>query len=428
MSKKQTIVRSGFLLFLVSWLLLLMPEAVTAQVQAGEKIKVTGKVLDKAGEPVIGGTVVQKGTTIGVSTDIQGNFSIELPRDAVIVISYLGFASQELAATTQPLTIILEEDSKILDEVIVIGYGTTTRRRTVGAVDQVKAEAIADRSVANLTQALQGTSPGLVIQQRNFDPNEQKLNINVRGVGTMNNNTPLIVIDGLISDAGSFDKLNPNDIESVSILKDAGSAAIYGSRGANGVLLLTTKKGQKNQTPVVSLSMMMGMQHPEYLFKKVEGYQNATLKNIALVNAGRTPEFTAAQIRDLYENGNGEQFQNTILQNALQQNYNVSISGGGNNSTYMISAGFYDQNSNYVGPDYGVQRLNLRSNLTTEYKRLKFSALIGYAHEYSKTNTAGTGNIAADVTRIPSYYYYKQQDPETGKYLVNDILTQFTAL
>jgi TonB-linked SusC/RagA family outer membrane protein len=428
MSKKQTIVRSGFLWLLASLLLLLTPEMLTAQVQAGAKIKVTGKVLDKAGEPVTGGTVLQKGTTTAVFTDIQGNFSIDVPRDAVIVFSYLGYASQEVAATEQPLSIVLEEESKLLDEVVVIAYGTVLRSAVVGAVDQVKSEAIADRSVSNLTQALQGTSPGLIIQQRNNNPNDQKLNINIRGVGTMNNNTPLIVIDGLVTDAGSFDKLNPNDIESVSVLKDAGSAAIYGSRSANGVLLVTTKKGQKKQAPTVSFTTMVGMQHPEYLFKKVEGYQNATLKNIALVNAGRTPEFTAAQIRDLYENGNGEQFQNTILKNALQQTHNVSISGGGDNTTYMVSAGLYDQQSNYVGPGYGVQRMNFRTNLSTEYKRLKFNALIGYTHENNKSNTAGDGNIAADVTRIPSYYYYTQQDPETGKYLVNDILTQFTAL
>jgi TonB-linked SusC/RagA family outer membrane protein len=427
MRKKQTIVWSSFLWLLVSALLLLTPGTLAAQGQAGEKIKVSGRVLDKAGEPVIGCSVVQKGTTIGAFTDIEGTFSMEVPRGAVIVVSYLGFVPQEVAATEQPLTIILEEDSKVLDEVIVIGYGTTTRRRTVGAVDQVKAEAIADRSVSNLTQALQGTSPGLVIQQRNFDPNDQKLNINIRGVGTMNNNTPLIVIDGLVSDAGSFNKLNPNDIESVSILKDAGSAAIYGSRGANGVLLITTKMGQKNHAPVVNLTMMMGMQQPEYLFKKVEGYQNAALKNMALVNAGRMPEFTAAQIRDLYENGNGEQFQNTILKNALQQNYNISVSGGGNNSTYMVSAGFYDQQSNYVGSGYGVQRMNFRTNMTAEYKRLKITALVGYMHESNKS-TANGGNVAADVTRIPSYYYYNQRDPVTGRYLVNDVLTQFTAL
>jgi TonB-linked SusC/RagA family outer membrane protein len=427
-TKKQTIVWRSFLLPLVSLLLLLTPEALTAQGQSGGKIKVTGRVMDKAGEPVIGGSVIQKGTTIGVFTDVEGNFNMELSRDAVLVVSYLGFVPQEVAVTEQPMTIILEEDSKVLDEVIVIGYGTTTRRRAVGAVDQVKSEAIADRSVPNLTQALQGASPGLIIQQRNFDPNNQKMNINIRGLGTMNNNTPLIVIDGLVSDAGSFDKLNPSDVESVSILKDAGSAAIYGSRSANGVLLITTKKGQKNQAPVVNLTMMMGMQQPEYLFKKVEGYQNATLKNIALVNAGKTPEFTAAQIRDLYENGNGEQFQNTILKNALQQNYNVSISGGGENTTYMVSAGFYDQQSNYVGPGYGIQRMNFRTNLTTEYKRLKLTALIGYTHEDNKSTTADGGNIAADVTRIPSYYYYRQQDPVTGKYLVNDALAQFTAL
>ncbi|MDR0567074.1 MAG: TonB-dependent receptor [Prevotellaceae bacterium] len=426
MSKKQTIVRSSLLLLFVSLLLVATPKALAAQV--GAKIRVTGRVLDKTGEPVVGGSVVQKGTTVAVATDPDGSFSIELPRDALIVVSYLGFASKELAVTEQPMRIVLEEEQRLLDEVIVIGYGTTTRRRTVGAVDQVKADAIADRPVANLMQALQGTSPGLIIQQRSSNPNDQQTNINIRGVGTMNNNDPLYVIDGLVSDNASFSKLNPNDIESVSILKDAGTAAIYGSRGANGVLLVTTKKGQKNHAPVVQVSTMVGWEHPEFLFKKTEGYQNATLKNVARVNAGMEPEFTAAQIRDLYENGNGEQFQNTILKDGFQQTYNVSVAGGGAHSTYMVSAGYFNQESNYVGPDYGIERINFRTNLTTEYKRLKLSTLMSYTRNNDKSTSASFGNVAADVTRIPSYYYYRQKDPATGKYLINDVLTQFTAL
>ncbi|MDR2362455.1 MAG: TonB-dependent receptor [Prevotellaceae bacterium] len=391
-----------------------------------ERITVTG-VVRLNGEPLIGATIRIQGTSRGVQTGLDGDYSIECASNDMLIFSFIGCKTVEVPVNNRTtIDVVMESDSQLLEDVIVIGYGTTTRRRTVGAVDQVKAEALADRSVANLTQALQGTSPGVIVQQRNFDPNDQRLNINIRGIGTMNNNTPLIVIDGLVSDDASFNKLNPTDIESISVLKDASTAAIYGSRGANGVLLVTTKKGQKNQAPTVVFNMMVGMQSPEYLFKKVEGYQNATLKNIALVNAGKAPEFTAAQIRDLYEHGNGEQFQNTILKNALQQNYNVSVSGGSEHSTYMISAGFYDQQSNYVGPNYGIQRINFRTNLTTEYKRLKLSALLGYTHENNTSTT--TGNIAADVTRIPSYYYYRQQDPETGKYLVNDILTQFTAL
>ena len=428
MSKKQTIVRSRLSLLLVSLLLLLTPEALAAQAHAGGKIRAAGRVLDKAGAPIIGGSVVQKGTTVAVSTGQDGSFSLEVPRDAVIVVSYLGFASREVAATDQPMSIVLEEELKSLDEVIVIGYGVTTRRRAVGAVDQVKADAIANRPVANVMQALQGASPGLVVQQRSANPNDEKTNINIRGVGTMNNNDPLYVIDGLVSDNASFSKLNPNDIESVSILKDAGTAAIYGSRGANGVLLVTTKKGQRNQAPVVQVSMMAGWEQPEFLFRKVEGYQNATLKNVARVNAGLEPEFTAAQIRDLYEHGNGEQFQNTILKNGFQQSHNISVAGGSEHSTYMVSAGYFNQESNYVGPGYGVERINFRINLTTEYRRLKLSALTSYTRNNNKSTSADFGNVAADVTRIPSYYYYRQKDPATGKYLINDVLTQFTAL
>ena len=146
----------------------------------------------------------------------------------------------------------------------------------MGAVDQIKSEAIAERSVANLTQALQGTSPSLVIQQRSSDPADNQLNINIRGIGTMNNNQPLIVIDGLVSDNSSFNKLNPSDIENVSVLKDAGTAAIYGSRAANGVLLVTTKKGKLNQAPTVELTAQVGWQQPDVLYTPVEGWQNAT--------------------------------------------------------------------------------------------------------------------------------------------------------
>ncbi|MDR1023903.1 MAG: TonB-dependent receptor [Prevotellaceae bacterium] len=421
MSNKQAAVWSRFVLLLAS-LLLLAPEALTAQVQAGEKIRAAGRVLDEAGEPVVGATVVQKGGTVGVSTDAAGNFGIELPRGAVIVINFLGFEAREVTATEQPMAVILAKGSKALDDVIVIGYGTTTRRRAVGAVDQVKTEAIANRPVANLAQALQGTSPGLIIQQRSANPNDQQTNINIRGVGTMNNNDPLIVIDGLVSDNASFSKLNPNDIESVSVLKDAGTAAIYGSRGANGVLLVSTKKGQKNQAPVVQVSTMVGWERPEFLFKKVEGYQNATLKNVALANVGKDPEFTAEQIRDLYEHGNGEQFQNTILKDGFQQTYNVSVSGGSEHSTYMVSAGYFDQESNYAGPGYGIERVNFRTNLTTEYKRLKLTALMGYTRNNDKSTSGNLGNIAANVTRIPSYYYYRSKDPETGKYLTNGVV------
>ncbi|MDR2885606.1 MAG: helix-turn-helix domain-containing protein [Rikenellaceae bacterium] len=175
--------------------------------QASSPVRVQGKVSDPGGSPLVGVTVVAAGQNSGVTTGITGEYSITCPADGVLEFSYLGYkkASVPVAGRTV-ITLSLEEDRQEIDQVIVIGYGTTTRRRATGAVDQIKADAIADRSTANLTQALQGTSPSLTIQQRSFDPNDQQLNINIRGIGTMNDNSPLIVIDGLVSDGASLNK------------------------------------------------------------------------------------------------------------------------------------------------------------------------------------------------------------------------------
>lgn len=208
---------------------------------------VRGIVKDVSGEPLIGVNVMIKGkTNTGTITDMDGRFSVNCENRNILVFSYIGYVTQEVTVNgNSSLNIVLKEDSKQLDEVIVIGYGTTTRKSVVGAVDQVKSSMIEDRPVANMTQALQGASPNLIIQQRSFNPNDNTTNINIRGISTTNNNDPLIVIDGLVADAGSLNKLNPQDIDNISVLKDAGTAAIYGSRSSNGVLLINTKKGQR---------------------------------------------------------------------------------------------------------------------------------------------------------------------------------------
>ncbi len=395
--------------------------------QAPSPIRVQGKVSDASGNPLSGVAIVAVGLNTGATSGNAGEYSIACPSDAVLEFSYLGYKKEIVPVSGRTLiNVSLEEERLQIDEVIVVGYGTTTRRRATGAVDQIKADAIMDRSTANLTQALQGTSPSLTIQQRSFNPNDQQLNINIRGIGTMNDNSPLIVIDGLVSDGASLNKLNPADIESISVLKDAGTAAIYGSRSANGVLLVTTKKGKRNQAPVVQLNAMIGMQTPKMPYTPVRGYQNATLNNLAKIGAGQQPGFTAEQIRDLQANGDSEFFMNTILRDALQQSYNASISGGGEKSTYMISAGYNDQESNYVGQDWGVKRYNFRTNVTTEYKNVTVTGLLSYTR--NDNTKVASANINNNASRIPVYYYYKMKDPATGHYLVNDILTDHSPL
>ncbi len=383
----------------------------------------TGIVKDKSANPIAGANVSVRNSVVRTQTDSRGQFSIRAAAGDVIEISYVGYTQANITLTRQTsLDVVLEDAVNTeLDEVIVIGYGTTTRRRVVGAVDNVNSDIIENRPVTNLTQALQGTMPSLSIQQRSMNPNANDMNFNIRGIGTMNNNSPLIVIDGLVSDGASLNRLNPNDIESASVLKDAGTAAIYGSRSANGVLLVTTKKGKKNQKPTLRLNTQTGIQTPKVLFRPVEGYQNATLKNLSLTNVGGLPQFTPEQIRDLYDHHAVEEWNyDVILKDALQQNYNVTMSGGSDNTTYLFSGGFYDQESNFVG-DFGIQRYNLRTNVASDINdRIKISGILNYARNNNKASTAS--NAIINSSRVPPYYYYRMQ-ADNGKYLVNDALT-----
>lgn len=420
-SKRQIIGRwlmCFFMLCSMTWLL----EPSTAHAQSNDRlITVTGQVVDATGETVIGANITVKGTTNGTVTDFDGNFSLNVPQGSTIVVNYIGYVPQEIAiANANPLKIVMSEDVQKLDEVVVIGYGTRQRKSITGAVDQVNNEVFENRPVSNAMQALQGASANLIIQQKNMNPNDNSLSINIRGVGTMGNNDPLIVIDGLISEASTLNSLNPNDIENVSVLKDAGSAAIYGSRSANGVILVTTKKGAKSGKPTVRFNGLVGYEDPDILYQPVQGWQNAMLRNQANVNSGGAPAFTPAQIRDLYDHQNEEYwYLNEIMKKGLKQNYNMSVAGGNENTTYMVSAGYFDQESNFQG-DFGVERFNFRSNLTTEWGRFKLTSIMAYTRKNERTVAGGTGNVIINSSRIPPYYYY--QFEKDGKYLINDVI------
>lgn len=420
--KRKKNLRFAVGVLVISCCMLLTSGEIKAQTQSdAKKIKVTGVVSDESGEWLFGVNVTQKGATNGTATDIDGKFSIEVPQGATLTVNYIGFIPQEMIVNDEkPLNIILSEDVQKLSEVVVVGYGTRQRKNITGAVDRIGADLLENRPVSNTMQALQGASANLIIQQKNMNPNDNSMNINIRGISTMGNNDPLIVIDGLISSTGTLNNLNPNDIENVSVLKDAGSAAIYGSRSANGVILVTTKKGAALVKPVVRFSGMAGYQDPDILYQPVEGWQNAMYRNQANMNVGSAPVFTPAQIRDLYEHRSEEYwYLNEIMKKGLQQTYNINISGGNNNTTYMVSAGYLNQESNFAG-NFGVERYNFRSNLTTEYGRFKLTSLMAYTRKNERTIAGGTGNVIINSSRIPSYYYYKFM--EDDKYLINDVI------
>ncbi|GAA4314186.1 TonB-dependent receptor [Mucilaginibacter gynuensis] len=398
----------------------------SGRVLSQNQVKVKGRVTDETKQPLPGVTVKLKGTTLAVVTDADGNYTIDVPDDGVLVFTFIGYTVQEMpVAGKTTLNVQLSTMQTSLNEVVVIGYGTQKRSSVVGAIDQVNSAVIEGKPVTSAIQALQGTIPSLVIQQKNLEPG-QTPNINIRGLGTLGNNSPLLVIDGIINeDLNAINNLNPSDIETATVLKDAGSAAIYGSRSANGVILITTKKGKKNTKATITYNGLAGVQVPKVNYKPVHSYENAILRNEAVVNAGLQPIYSAQQIRDYQTQGDNEWFLDAILQNAIQQNHNVSVTGGNEKNSYLVSAGLLDQRSNLVGPDYGARRYNYRINMINEIGKLKLTSILTYTRNERKEHSYNTSTLIVDAGRTPTYYKIKD---ENGNYLTNDVLAEFNPL
>lgn len=360
-----------------------------------------------------------------VNTDFDGHYTISLKNGTgSLRITMIGYKPVEVKVNNRSvINVAMDLDVSALDEVIVVGYGTQKKRKVVGAIDQVSNDAFQGRPNVNATLALQGKAPSLTIQQTNSEPGAG-LNINIRGVSTLGNNSPLIVIDGIVG--GDINALNPADIESVSVLKDAGSAAIYGSRASNGVVLITTRKGSKGKPMSIQYSSLTGFNTPKYFTKPVHGYENAMLRNEAAFNSGETTAvFTAAQIADLKAKGDTKWFAEEIVKPAAQLNQNLSISGGSENSTYLVSLGYLNQGSNFVGPTKGMERYNFRMNLTNEYGKFKLTSTLAYSKQLINDHSSNTSTLMVDAFRVPLYYTQKDLN---GNYLTNDVLQQFNSL
>lgn len=393
---------------------------------------IKGKVTDSAGVVLPGVTVREKAVNNAVVTDINGNFSIAVAgTGSVLQFSFVGFTTQEIAVTDNAIVnVTLKENNTNLNEVVVVGYGTQKRADINGAVSTVGAKDINNKPVLNTFQALQGESPNLIIQQSTLDPGSN-VTVNIRGVGTLGNNDPLVVIDGIITQSSaSLNTINPNDIANVTILKDAGSAAIYGSRAANGVILVTTKSGKLRQNAKVTYNGSYGLQSPDILVKKVSAADNAYYKNEALVNSGLSPAYSPEQIQALQDGGNGTWDINHLVYNAPQTSQNVSISGGGETNTYFISAGYQNQLSNFIGNGgsgnkFGYQKYNLRLNQSTIIGKFKFSGILNYTKSRNKTNSVGDNNIFADANRVPANFNWQDAN---GNYLTNEVASQYNEL
>jgi TonB-dependent starch-binding outer membrane protein SusC len=329
------------------------------------QVRISGRVtIPPSQEPAIGATIQVKGTNVGASADFDGKFQIQAPGpDAVLVFSYTGFATQEIrVGDRNTWDIQLLENASTLEEVVVTGYGSQKRSSISGSVSTVNAEEIAERPILRVEQALQGRTAGVQIAQVSGSPGSS-LTVRVRGVGTINNSDPLYIVDGIPVDGLDF--LNPNDIESINVLKDAASAAIYGSRGANGVVLITTKGGKRNQDGTISYDAYYGVQRPTRLMDLLDAREYAILQNEAYINSGKAPLPELANPDAL---GKGTDWQEAIFGHAPIASHQITFAGGGERSAYTLSGNYFTQDG-IVGRDKaGFQRGTVRLNNSHDLK------------------------------------------------------------
>ena len=355
--------------------------------------KVTGLVVDHNGEPIIGANVLIKGTTNGTITDLDGRFMLDVPFDAVLSVSYIGYDSREISVKDQTsLRVELSEDMQALDEVVVVGYGTQKKVNLTGSVSSVKGEELSQRPVANATQSLQGLVPGLTVSNANSGRPGSTSALSLRGQGNLSNTAaPYILVDGVEMDLAD---VNPNDIESISVLKDAASAAIYGARAAYGVILVTTKKGKEGKMRI-SYQGTVGWSSPTVMPKMANAYDYALFFNQACANANVVEQYSTEKLQQLhqymqdpmslnpwdelegnnlvgaFENtpkglGNVDYFDLHYKNTAFKQNHNLSLSGGGKKAQYYISAGLYEEDGILRYADINYKRLNFNANVSSQ--------------------------------------------------------------
>jgi TonB-linked SusC/RagA family outer membrane protein len=332
---------------------------------AQNSMSISGVVADDTGAPLPGVNVVIKGTTNGTSTDAEGKYFINVPDNrSVLVFSFVGFVSEERTVGGQAvINVTLSPDVQSLNEIVVVGYGTQKKENLTGAVTSVNESTLKDRPLTSASVALQGTVSGVFINQNSGQPGRNNVNIRVRGVGTLNNASPLILVDGI---EAPIDNINPEDIASITVLKDAASASIYGSRAANGVVLVTTKRGKPQDGKVnLSYSGYYGITEATRLPKMVtNSYEFATLRNEAAANFGNAPAFSDEALQYFRENGPNTDWIDVIFDPGSINQHTVSLDGGSDKTMYRLSFGYLDEDG--VTPRSGYERLNGRINLDTK--------------------------------------------------------------
>ena len=445
MNSKRSIVNGGWsqrLRLLLPALMMLVAQTILAQTT-----QITGTVTDPQGEPLIGASVIEKGTSTGTATDFDGNFTllVKNPSSAVLQVSYVGYEAQEVSvAGKKTVNIVLKEASALLDEVVVVGYGQQKKESVIGAISQVNSSDLLETPSANLSQAITGKIPGVITSQTSGAPGADDAKIYIRGRATFAGDAqPLILVDGI---ERSFSQIAPDDIETISVLKDASATAVYGVRGANGVMLITTKRG-KEQKPVVNLTANWQWQTPTRKDTYLDSYNSVLLLEEALANDGLPSQFSSSDIEMyrksslgqlsgldalLYPNVNW--YDEILKSSAPAQRYNASIRGGTKRMRYYASLEYYDQGSLFKelsNDAYGntsslnYRRYSFRANadffLT---KDLTFSINFGTRFEERKGPNSSESdtysNVFYQLNHTPGWLFpvaYQVQDGESMKTL-----------
>ena len=392
----------------------LKQDAVTIMQQ--QNLKVSGVVTDEAGEPLIGVSVLVKGTTLGNITDLNGRFSLDVPEGSILEISYIGYKTQSIKAQREPMNIVLKEDAQKLDEVVVVGFGTQKKVNLTGSVSAVTGDDISKRPVANAAILLQGQIPGLRVNQGLGQPGGEGTSFRIRGQGTFSSagSDPLILINGV---PGSMTNLDPSVIESVSVLKDAASAAIYGARAANGVILVTTKQGAVGDKVHISYHGNVGLHTPTKLYDRVtNSVEYMELANLAWKNSGTGKQYTQDQI-NLYRNNVGDpqypnfDWQDYMFRTAVVQTHNLSMAGSTEKTTYNVALNFVDQPGTMRGFKY--RKYNATIDITARITN--FIKVGTYANlMYGETEQPRQGQNDAFLSTLSQAPTYMPWLPDDG--------------
>ena len=362
------------------------------------------------GQPIPGVSVVVKGTTTGMITDLNGSYSLNAPGNSTLVFSFVGMKTQEIQVSGRTIiNIVLAPEQTDIDEVVVVGYGTQKKSLVTGAISKVSSDELRKTSDMRVTQALQGKTAGVVISSNSGQPGDQ-VSIRIRGIGTNGDAEPLYIIDGLPMSGSGTDFLNSNDVESIEVLKDAASSAIYGARGANGVILITTKSGKKASKMVVTYDGYYGVQNPWRKLRLLINPEYIMLTNEAAMNGGLSPKFSAADIANYTANTDWQD--EMFNYDAPKQNHSISFNGGTDKISYSSSINYFKQEGIVAKGKSDFEKFGYRLNTIAEFGFLKFGTNLNLAYINSKgiDTNSHFGNGLAQAVNMPPIVPVKYED------------------